>query len=31
MDMNVGRGPLPTTKQDEGFSFLILVSLFLIN
>jgi hypothetical protein len=25
MGRNVGRGPLPTTKQEEGFSLLILV------
>jgi hypothetical protein len=24
MDRNVGRGPLPTAEQDEGFSLLIL-------
>jgi hypothetical protein len=25
MDRNVGRGPLPTAEQEEGFSLLILV------
>jgi hypothetical protein len=24
MDRNVGRGPLPTVEQEEGFSLLIL-------
>jgi hypothetical protein len=24
MDMNVGRGPLPTAEQKQGFSLLIL-------
>jgi hypothetical protein len=24
MDRNVGRGPLPTAEQEEGFSLLIL-------
>jgi hypothetical protein len=26
MDRNTGRGPLPTTEQEEGFSLLILAS-----
>jgi hypothetical protein len=26
MGRNVGRGPLPTAEQEEGFSLLILVS-----
>jgi hypothetical protein len=24
MDRNIGRGPLPTAEQEEGFSLLIL-------
>jgi hypothetical protein len=31
MGRNVGRGPLPTAEQEEGFSLLILPTLFLIH
>jgi hypothetical protein len=31
MSRNVCRGPLPTAEQEEGFSLLILPTLFLIH
>jgi hypothetical protein len=30
MGKNVEQGPLPTAEQEEGFSLLILPTLFLI-